>query len=298
MKRILCATDLSEASDEALRQAHEIATSAGALLAVCHVVPDMQRVHPLFPQRHGADATLGLELERRVHVALTDRTKAVTGRGPEQVMIFVEIGAGYAEIVRRAEAWGADLVVAASRGHTGITRMLLGSVASQLVRHAHCPVLIARVPDRQGVVLAATDLSDAALPAVEAAHREALRRKSDLVVVHAVDLAPSSAMWALGSPFGISYAVPSSETLAEVRAAARMTLDGALARFGATGTSVIVEGDPAACILREADARGAELVVVGTRGRTGIARVVLGSVAEKVIQNAACSVLAVRLGTT
>ncbi len=294
MKRVLCATDFSEASDEALRQAHEIALGAGAALAVCHVVPDVQRIHPLFPQRHLAEALGAPALEQRARAALIERAEKVTGRGPNEIEIILAIGSGYPEILQHVEEWRADLLVAGGRGHSGLGR-LLGSVASHLVRYASCPVLIARTSAARGVVLAATDLSDAALPAIAAAAEEAVRRNASLVVAHAFDFAGSAGFWALGSPFGLATALLPAEIINEVRDAARATLEGALARFGAKGEIAILEGAPAASILREAEARGAELIVVGTRGRTGFARVALGSVAENVVESAACSVLAVRL---
>jgi universal stress protein E len=296
MKRILCATDLSEASDEAIRQADELARSAGAALALCHVVPDVQSIHPLFPQRHLAEATAAPALERMAHDALLERARTLVGRTPQEIETFVELGIGYAEILARAEAWKADLLVVASRGRTGLARVLLGSVAGQLVRYAHCPVLIARPRAERGIVLAATDLSDAALPALHTAAEEATRRGATLIVMHVLDLVGPAAFWALGSPFGMARAAPSEETMRSVHAAARVTLETALARFGAGGEIVIGDGEPAASILRVADERHPELVVVGTRGRTGLARVALGSVAEKVVQMAATSVLAVRLG--
>lgn len=297
MKRILCAVDLSEASDEALRQSHVIAASSGALLAVCHVVPDLHLVHRMLPARYGDAEPDSSGTNRDTRGTLVDRIRAVTGRAPGDVDVFVDTGESYAAIVNRAEAWKADLVVAASHGLTGLRRMLLGGVVSQLVRHAHCTVLVARAPEGRGVVLAATDLSDASFPALEAAHREAVRRSCELVVVHVVDLAPAS-MWGLGLASLSYYYVPSAETLADVKARVQARIETVLADLGAVARLVIADGDAATCILREADACGAELVVVGTRGRTGIARIAVGSVAEKVIIHAACSTLAVRLVTS
>ncbi len=295
MKRVLCATDLSEASDEAIRQADAVARQEGAALALCHVVPDVQRIHALFPQRHLAEALAAPDAERLARDALLERARALTGRGPNEVEAFVELGSGYAEILVRAESWKADLVVAASHGRTGLARVLLGSVATQLVRHAHCPVLIARASAERGIVLAATDLSDASLPAVKAAAAEATRRGATLLVLHVLDLVGPSAFISLGSPFGMASTSPSEETIRAVHSAARVTLESALAGLGASGEIEVADGEAAATILRVADERRAELVVVGTRGRSGLARVALGSVAERVVQLAACSVLAVRL---
>lgn len=297
MKRILCATDLSEPADEALRQASDLARDVGARLGVCHLLPVANPLHPLSSAPSDSEPLTDPALTARITEALKTRTTSITGRDSSEVEVFVEIGAGYAELLRRAETWRADVVVAASRGLSGLQRVLLGSVASQVVRYAHCPVLVARSSPK-GPVVAATDLSDAALPAVQAAAREAKRREVELVVVHALGLSPAAAMWAaLGTPFGAAYSIPSAETVARVQAAARTTLEAALARFDIDGTIVVPDGSAATSIVVEAERREASLVVVGTHGRTGFARVALGSVAEKVIQNAHCSVLAVRLAS-
>jgi nucleotide-binding universal stress UspA family protein len=68
-----------------------------------------------------------------------------------------------------------------------------------------------------------------------------------------------------------------------------------MASLGVVGAARVLDGSPASAIVACAENLRAELVVVGSRGRTGLARMVLGSVAEGVIRNASCSVLAVRL---
>jgi nucleotide-binding universal stress UspA family protein len=81
-----------------------------------------------------------------------------------------------------------------------------------------------------------------------------------------------------------------------VRKSAETALRGTLQRFGIEGDILATEGDAATAILEAARTLPAELIVLATRGRTGIARMVLGSVAERVVSIAPCSVLAVRLG--
>lgn len=296
MKRILCATDFSEASDEALRQADAIARARGAALGVCHVVPNLQAVHPLFPQDNAGSALQAADLEGRAAAALAERVTTVTGRAKDEVTLHVAVGAGYAEIIRVAERWSAELVVVGSHGRSGLKRLLLGSVASDVLRYAHAPVLVARSTVGARCVLAATDLSDASLPAVEAAAVEAARRKLPLVVAHVLEVDYSASLAALGSPFGVSTYVPSADTLDMITTLAQAQIDAGLERFGAKAEVVILRGSPAAAIIEKAQELEAALVVVGTRGRTGIARVALGSVADKIAQGASSSVLAVRLG--
>lgn len=290
MSRVVCAIDFSDASNEALRQAHAMATADGGALAVCHVVPNL---HPLFPGR-SVDGETAAERERSAAAAITERLRIV-GRSAADTDVFVDLGSEYAAIVGRAEAWRADLIVTGSCGLTGLKRVLIGSVAARIVRYAHGPVLVARPSPESGIVVAATDLSDASLPAIDMAVQEAKRRNLNLVVVHALNLTPPSVLLGLGSPFGFAYTGPSAEMLSGVRAAAEKTIASALERFGGQGEIIVGDGDPAVLVSQLSDERAASLVVVGTRGRTGLARVTLGSVAERIVQVAPCSVLAVRL---
>lgn len=294
-KRIIAASDLSEASDEALRQAYARATSTGAELAVCHVLPELLGVSPLFPQQNAQNALQLANLEGEVRTALGEQlATCLPGAKAE---IFIERGSGYAGIVRCAEAWAADLVVVGSHGRTGLPRLLLGSVAEQVVRHAHCPVLVARATTHRGVVLAATDLSDPSMPAISAAAEEARRRKARLVVVHAVAFG-SIEVTLEEIVRDITRRGPGGNIDAQIRNNVEADLQRALAKCGAEGETRVVDGVPAAAIVRAADELGAELIVVGTRGRTGLARVALGSTADRIVRAAACSVLAVRLNVS
>jgi nucleotide-binding universal stress UspA family protein len=210
--------------------------------------------------------------------------------------VFIERGAAYAEVVRRAEAWGADLVVVGTHGRSGIARVLLGSTAERVVRHAHGSVLVARPIKKTGVVVAATDLSEASLPVVEAAARAAERRNARLVVVTAVDFSTAAVTSIAGAPFGATPVFPPPETQEAVRSAMRETITREIERVRATGEARVIDGSPASAITELAESLGAELVVVGTHGRTGLTRLALGSVAERVVRAASSSVLVVRTG--
>jgi nucleotide-binding universal stress UspA family protein len=94
--------------------------------------------------------------------------------------------------------------------------------------------------------------------------------------------------------FGIVPAQPSLEQQHELHALLADTLKQAIERLGAIGEPRVLDGSPAAAIVECAQELKAELVVVGTHGRSGLARLALGSVAEKVIRTATCPVLAVR----
>lgn len=288
----MVALDLSDSSLAALKSARALADERGATLAVVHVAAHYSDVQPFFPQSYGPNMTHHLELERLARDTLERELAQV--EGCNDVERFFEIGTPYAEIVRRAEAWNADLIVVGSHGKTGVSRALLGSVAEHVVRLAHCAVLVSRPAAGSGVVLAATDLSDPSLPAVAAAAEEARRRGARLTVVHAME----SSIAAYGAPaaalFGSTVPVPSPEDQRLVREWLMTVLGDAMRRFGADGEPLVVEGGVVASVVRAVEERRADLLVIGTHGRTGLSRLLLGSVAEKLVRLVDCSVLVAR----
>jgi nucleotide-binding universal stress UspA family protein len=164
-----------------------------------------------------------------------------------------------------------------------------GGVAERVVRYAHCRVLVAREASSRGWVLAATDLSESSLPAVVAGAEEAKRRGAALEVAYAVDFlqVEASYLTELGTP---TLYDPTT-----VRDPARTRLDDMMRKAGVTAEGKVLDGAAAPAIVREADAIGAELVVVGSHGATGLTRLLLGSVAEKVVRATSSSVLVVRV---
>jgi nucleotide-binding universal stress UspA family protein len=285
---ILAAMDLDKGSDDLLRQADALARSYNVKLSVCHVLPEIFAVQPLFPQLHLDDALKLSELEAAVRDALLERIRTVTAREPPQVEIEIEQGTVHAGILRAAENIGAGAVVVGGKvDHRSLH--ILGSTAEHVVRYANCPVLVAR-PSPAGKVLAATDFSDPALPAVDAGAAEARRRKADLTIIHAIDLLPVT-----GPFYGEFYGVPPMDLSYQMRKLWQQRLDDCVHYYKAKGGGLLRDGPAAPAILSAAAELEAQLLVVGTHGRTGLSRIALGSVAETVVRAAPCSVLAVRL---
>jgi nucleotide-binding universal stress UspA family protein len=292
-KRILVATDQSEPADEAVRQAHAWAQAYASELVVCHVIASPWSVNALFPQRNEGESLETLDLEQRAAQAVSERVIDLTGRQPDAFRVVLESGDPGANIVREAEEENADLVVIANRGATGIARLPLGSVAERVVRYAHCPVLVARPHAPTGCVLAATDLSEKSDALIETAVAEVRRRGGRLVVLHNVDLPtlPEVVVDAASSMAGFPV---SPRTAENVRGLASQLVRDLVSRHQVECESLIAEGDAAASIWQHAERLSAELVVLGSHGRTGLMRLALGSVAERVVQTASCSVLVVR----
>jgi nucleotide-binding universal stress UspA family protein len=292
-KKVFVATDLSEAAGEAIRQADEWARSVGAELVACHVMPNPLRMNTLFPQLNEQMALDLPALRERAVDQLTEMVAEITGRASDDFAIVVDDGHPAAVIVEKAERYGADLIVVGNRGHSGVRQAALGSVATQVVRHAHCPVLIARPQSPTGVVLCATDFSDPAQPAVNAAVVEARRRGARLTLMHVVDISMATAGHMAMGFGGVVYSLP-RDVHDTVERTVKAKLAQALVDAGTEGDTLVHEGSPAAAIVRAADELHAELVVVGTIGLTGLRRLTLGSVAEGVARAAPCPVLVVR----
>jgi nucleotide-binding universal stress UspA family protein len=156
-------------------------------------------------------------------------------------------------------------------------------------------VLVARTHRRTGEVLAATDLSDPSLPAIRAGASEAQRRRANLTVLHNFDVWSASDL-PTDSPLsaaGVPVSPAAGELMLEERSAHLAEL---VRQLGIHAVTLVTRDLPETAILSAAKRLPAELVVVGTHGRTGLARLALGSVANAVLEEAPCSVLVVRLG--
>ena len=295
-QKILVAHDLSDSADEALRQGAEWARSEGATLGVIYVGPELPGLAPFLQEATVQALTDAATYKKRLDEMLRARTERVLGSAATPFEALVETGSAAARIVDSAERWAADLLVVGSVGASGLKRLLIGSVAERVMRYAHCPVLVVRPTAPSGKVLAATDLSDLSLPAIRAGADEARRRGARLQVIHVIDFSPASWASAAGGPFGIAIPVPAQAARAEHAETLGKMLDETLERLGVEGEAQVEFGGAAAEVLRTAESLPAELLVVGSRGRTGLARIAIGSVAEAIVRGAPCSVLVVRLG--
>jgi len=280
---VLCATDLSEAADAALRQGCAISEDLRATFVVCHVLPEAFNVRVLFPQDAGVDPVWQAEMTRKATDALRGRLDAVIG-DEKAAVVEIETGTPHAGILATAERVGAGVIVLGP-----------GATALRVARSASVPVLVARPSPTAGAVLGATDFSDPALPAVHTAAAEARRRGVGLRLLHCLDIDGSAFVGIDVFPGAIApWPLPAAVT-EQIEATARDRLDDAVRATGGAAEAVLRPSAAAVGIRDEAQAIATGLIVVGTRGRTGLARLALGSVAEAVIDKAPCSVLVVPL---
>jgi nucleotide-binding universal stress UspA family protein len=202
-------------------------------------------------------------------------------------------------ILDYARAHDVDLIVMGTHGRRGVRRMLMGSVAEEVVRLAPCPVFTVRTredgergwPVRR--VLAPHDFSDHAAAAARHAAALAVTYGAALDLLHVVDVAllPTATVPFLGTfrVSGEEVRQRAQEALEE-RAAA---LEAAFPRLGDVGAFVRL-GHPVGDILEFAEQHGVDLLVLGSHGLTGLERLLMGSVAEQVIRAAPCPVFTVK----
>lgn len=300
MNRILVAIDFSESSDLALAEAARIARRTNAQVGICHVLPNVMPVHPLFPQHTGRSMLAVADLEHRASLAVGERFAAcdaeATEGKPLDVIAFVDQGGDEASvIVTRALSWSPSVVVIGSHGRSGIARALLGSVSEEVARRASCPVLVARNTERTGPVIVATDLTDASLHALRAAAAEAKARGVALVAAFALDVPTDFLPYGVLAPFGVYEHTPGVEDIRELRDAATQTLKAWLAAANVEATAVVTDGRAARETVKLAESLGAQLVVCATHARSGLDRLAMGSVTESILRHAHCSVLVVRI---
>jgi nucleotide-binding universal stress UspA family protein len=198
-------------------------------------------------------------------------------------------------ILEEAEAIRPDLIVVGSRGHGPLATMVLGSVSTEIVDHAPCPVLVARHPVVRRAVVA-VDGSTSAERAVAVLRRWPVLAGIPTRVVMVGPLADQLPT-AAASPLWPSRPLIEQPDVDRARerlmAAGRWAADELLAA-GMPATMDLRGGDPAHEIIKAAEGEGADLIVVGSRGLSALPRLVLGSVARKVLLHAPQSVLVVR----
>lgn len=294
--RILVAIDGSDSASLAVDLLADVAWPGGTTI---RVVGAIETGAALFG---GPWPTLALvqtdELEAQLRLganAAVQEAQARLTRPGLTVESLVLNGRPAAALVDDARRMAADLIVVGSRGHGTIESMLLGSVSAEVIDHAMTPVLVARRRRIDRVVLA-WDGSTSASRAAELLRRWPIFARSSVRVVSVADIEVPwwSGFPSAGSPELMPLwldAVDASRSQRD-QLASEMTLE--LQAAGLTAEADRREGDAAAEILAAANAIEADLILLGTHGRTGVARLVLGSVARNVLHHASSSVLVVR----
>lgn len=263
VKKLLVATDLTEEGDRAISVGRSWSQRFSASLVVAHVMPGGARPEMLFPQQHAADVNAAVSMRRAVTEQLEARV------GPTDAVEILDGAPGEA-LLSAARDLNADMIVLGGREPSG--KRVFGSVAEYVLTHARVPVLIGRPHRRTDRIVAAVDVSDEPGAAIDyAASFADPPLSAQIVVVHA------------------------PATREPIDAQASLVLKQIRRRLPDSADVRLEYGDPAAAIVAVAERTEAELIIVGTHGRKGLARLVIGSVASTVARRASCSVLVVPL---
>ncbi|MFV2006410.1 MAG: universal stress protein [Longimicrobiales bacterium] len=199
-----------------------------------------------------------------------------------------------------AQERSADLVVMASHGRGPMTRAWLGSVADTFVRHATTPVLIVRPAEGRPPDLAEVVCFDHVLIPLDGSEESRVVLDSALDLGKACDCRYTLLrVYRFGEEFAAAY-LPDTvqlngEMLAEGRDRARSNIEAQAEELVARGFraegKVVVDSSPAAGIMRAAEELDVDLIAMATHGRAGIARMLLGSVTDKVLRGAHTPIL-------
>lgn len=284
--RILFPTDGSDGAAAAFGHALDLAAHHDATVTLLNVV---DTTHDTIPRIEEGTVDALEEEGRRI----VDEAAAQARERGVDAVTEVTRGEPYREIVDYAEEGGIDLVVMPTHGRRGLERFLLGSTTERVVRRADAPVLTIRPDDDVDVthpyrdVLVPTDGSDCANRALTIGVDVADAEDAALHLLSAI------ATTALGVDVRTDIQM---EMLEE---SAHELLDDAESVAETAGVEVAsktVEYGPSIhqVILAYIEDHGADLVVVGTHGRTGFDRYVLGSVTEYLVRTSPIPVLTVR----
>lgn len=267
LEKLLLATDGSEFSEGAIREAINLAKKCSSKIFVLSVIelnPEFEALAPGIIEK--------MEKERREHLESVKSRASKVGVDSEIIMHEGEEAFQY--IVDEAAKKKVEMIIMGRHGRAGLKRLMMGSVTARTIGHCLCKLLV--VPDGAKVsyqnILIATDGSKYS----DAASREAIsiakRCGRDLI---AVSVAKKN----------------------ENLPAAKKSVD--MVKKVAEKEDIKVEtltprGVPYEMIVKTAEKKNADVIVVGSHGRTGVERLLMGSVTERVIGHANCAVLVVK----
>ena len=296
LDRILCTTDLSDASKSVVHYSIDMAKKLNAKLYICHVI-DLPTISvygeavfdPIAHQQYFVDFA-GKEIEN-----------LVAGAGGENVdwEPLISIGHATEEIVRHVSENAIELVVAATHGRSGLKRFFLGSVTERLIKIVPCPLLVLRAKAKkpQDVqlefpfrnILVAYDFSKDSESAFSTSLSFARQFKSNLHIVHVVE--PTAYKDFLKSPEASEEPLPKNiydalkDRLIE-------TVPPEAIHCCEVQTRILV-GKPYAELIAYAEQHKIDLIALGVRGQGRVEELLVGSTTDRVIRRASCAVLSV-----
>jgi nucleotide-binding universal stress UspA family protein len=297
-QRLLLTHDGSALADVALNHAAAISRATGAEVLVLRSSEAAGR-EPEHLRAHEWRELIDQPPEgprEEAHPPLSDAVGKLRGAGVKGAGSLVVRGEAGEAIVEAAARLDCDLIAISSHGLSGVRRAVMGSVSSYVIRHAEgMPVLLCHEAAAEEieyrkllVALDGSELGNATLP-----HVEYLARSigAEVVLVRVIDTVPQmlAQTTSAGTEFGGSGEIGveiAESSVAAQRAAGERELEAVATSLREAGvpqvTALIIEGTPGTAIVEATEAHRADLVFIGTHGRGGLGRALLGSVADHV----------------
>ena len=217
---------------------------------------------------------------------LLEEAREIAGTEGFEIVTGIEHGKVYEKIIDEADKENCDLIVMGRRGLRPVERMLIGSVTSRVIGHTHKDVLV--VPRGASIgwenILLATDGSKCGMAAEERAVNFASSHGGDLTAVSVVDVTNE-------------FYAQAPHLVEQMVEKAKENLDDIKKKAEAPGVKIetaVREGNTYEKIVDLATEKNADIIFMGSHGRTGIKKLLMGSVTEKVIGHAPCPVMVVR----
>ena len=279
-RKILVAIDGSESSKNALKQAIKLANDEKCWITVVSVVPPYEGELELVGVKN-----IRAAIRKPCEDALVEAEKISETEG-RSIKTVCEEGEPHERIVDLADAENCDLIIMGRRGLRRLERVLVGSVTARVIGYTHKDVLV--VPrdttiDRQRILIA-TDGSKYSKTAIEKAIDFAKSYGGELKVISVVDVPPE-------------FYAESPKTVDEMIKKAKGYVEDVKKQAEAEGVKAeqfIREGESYQVITNIAREQNVGTIVMGSHGRTGLKRLLMGSVTEKVIGHSPCPVLIVK----
>jgi uncharacterized protein len=285
-EKLLLATDNSQFSEGAIREAIHLAKQCSSTLLAIMVIetnPEFETIAPQLLERSEKMAREHLE-------AVKAQAKK---EGVDCTINILEGEDSYNFITNEAVKSQASMIVMGRQGRTGLKRLAMGSTTARVIGHSPCNVLV--VPREAQVafksIVVATDGSKYSAAAASEAIGIAKRNGSKLTVISVVPVE-------LATPTDIEFAMSQRELIAEkemhVAEKNAKTVKDAAQKEGVEVQAFVMSGKPADAVIEIAKEHGADLIVLGSHGRTGLEKLLMGSVTERVIVLSLCAVLVVK----
>ncbi len=294
-KRILVPVDFSDGSINAFKLAGFFAKDRDASIILAHIISEPQLTDPVYSSEYFSPSTvadLKSDLEDKISADYISEIE-------KEIDIKIVIRRGYppSEIVSLIDDEGADLIIMGTHGRKGLTHLLLGSVTEKIIRNSRIPVVTLKTDNIISSeslsikkILVPYDFSELSEKSFELAERIASFYDAEIDLVYVNQ--PITYY-----PYYLSENYSEENVLERIDKEIKGKLDSVVKTSSdnkCRKKTFVVRGEPYEAILGLADEMASNLIIMGTHGRSGIAHVVIGSVAERVIRASHIPVITIR----